>query len=105
MVTAALVALEERIKEEAHRLGFELVGITTAEPAETGEQYAEWVAAGHAGEMGYMTRDPDRRRHPAEVMPGARSIVVVGMNYNSLPSRDREEAEFVGLLPHCRGLI
>src|SRR5690242_13743399 len=80
MITAAPAALEEQIKAEARDLGFELVGITTAE---TGERYLEWVAAGRAGEMGYMTRDPERRRNPTTVMPGARSIIVVGLLYNS----------------------
>src|SRR5262245_30314058 len=81
MVALPLQALEQEIKDEAHRLGFELVDITTAEPAETGPQYADWVASGHAGEMGYMTREPARRQHPAAVMSGARSVVVVGMLY------------------------
>jgi epoxyqueuosine reductase len=83
MTTAARAALEDQIKARAHRFGFDLVGITTADPAETGEQYAEWAAAGRAGEMGYMSRDPERRRDPAAVMPDARSIVVVGMLYNT----------------------
>src|SRR5205809_7105501 len=83
MTVAAPVALEQEIKAEARRLGFDLAGITTAAAAETGEQYLDWAAAGHAGEMGYMTRDPARRSDPSEVMPEARSIVVVGMLYNT----------------------
>jgi epoxyqueuosine reductase QueG len=83
MSIAAPPALEEQIKEKARSLGFELVGITTADPADTGERYAEWVDSGHAGEMGYMTRDPDRRRDPERVLSGARSIVVVGINYRT----------------------
>jgi epoxyqueuosine reductase len=83
MVTAVPPALEEQIKDQARRLGFELVGITTADPAESGEQYSAWVEAGHAGEMGYMTRDPARRQDPARVMTAVRSIVVVGMLYDT----------------------
>jgi epoxyqueuosine reductase len=90
---AAPTALEKEIKDEARRLGFDLVGITTAEPAETGERFREWVEAGRAGEMGYMVRDPERRQDPGVVMPDARSIVVVGMLYNSgeLDAADRAE--------------
>ncbi len=62
-------------------MGFQMVGITTAEPAESGPRYEAWVADGHAGEMGYMARDPARRQDPTLVLPGARSIVVVGMLY------------------------
>src|SRR5436190_17824049 len=44
-----------------------------------------------------MTRDPDRRRQPAMAMPGARSIIVVGMNYNSEESS--AELQFGGCPP------
>ena len=83
MIVTAPAALEQGIKEEARRLGFDLVGITTADPAETGDRYQEWVEAGRAGEMDYMTRDPVKRRDPFVLMPGARSIVVVGINYDT----------------------
>jgi epoxyqueuosine reductase len=83
MTTAVAASREERIKAEARRLGFELVGIAAPDPAETGARYAEWVEAGHAGEMAYMTRDPARRQDPRIVMADARSVVVVGMNYRS----------------------
>src|SRR5947209_508987 len=83
MIAAAPVALEGEIKSEAHRLGFDLVGITTADAAETGEQYRDWVSAGHAGEMGYMARDTARRSDPGVVMPEARSVVVAGLRYNT----------------------
>jgi epoxyqueuosine reductase len=93
MSTAAPAALESEIKVEARRLGFELAGITTAEPAETGEHYREWVEAGRAGEMGYMSREPGRRQDPSAVMPGARSVVVVGMAYNTGELEAAERAE------------
>ena len=93
MSTAAPAALERAIKEEARRLGFGLVGITTAEPAETGERYREWVEAGRAGDMSYMAREPERRQNPSAVMPGARSIVVVGMAYNTGELEAAERAE------------
>jgi epoxyqueuosine reductase len=83
MATATPVTLEAGIKAAAHRLGFHLAGITTADPADTGGHYADWVEAGHAGEMGYMARDLDRRQHPRSVMPEARSVVVVGLLYNT----------------------
>lgn len=83
MAVAAPIALETGIKAEARRLGFHLVGITTADPAETGVHYATWAEAGQAGEMAYMTRDPERRQDPSLVMPGARSVIVVGLLYNT----------------------
>jgi epoxyqueuosine reductase len=41
----------------------------------------EWLNRGHAGEMNYL-HDP-RRADPALAMDGARSLIVVALNYNS----------------------
>jgi len=44
-------------------------------------QTQEWLARGYAGEMKYLA-DP-RRREPAGVMPGIRSVIVCALNYNT----------------------
>jgi epoxyqueuosine reductase len=73
--------LEERLKGQAHALGFELAGIAPAAPADGFERLRDWLGRGFAGEMGYMRRHAEARRHPAAVLPEVRSIVMVGMNY------------------------
>lgn len=84
------MALAEQIKAWAGEIGFDLVGIAPATEAETRAAYEEWVAAGHAGAMGYMAREPERRASPARVWEGTASVVVVGLNY--LPA-DAAEGE------------
>src|SRR5204862_2418245 len=73
--------LTRRIKARARELGFELVGIARATPAETAEAFRGWIEAGRHGEMGYLARDPERRIDPRRVLPEAASIVVAGLNY------------------------
>ncbi len=73
--------LAEAVKAKARELGFDLVGITGAEPSVFAEEYRDWVLRGYAGEMEYLTRNLHRRLDPRELLPDARSIVVVGMNY------------------------
>jgi epoxyqueuosine reductase len=73
--------LAEAIKRKAHDLGFDLVGITGAEPSVFAAEYREWIERGCHGEMGYLARNVDRRLDPQQVLQGAKSIVVVGMNY------------------------
>jgi epoxyqueuosine reductase len=75
------LVLREQIKAEATALGFDLVGITSAEPLAHGGRLRAWVAQGFAGEMGYMSRDVEKRVDPSRVWPEARSIIVLGMNY------------------------
>jgi epoxyqueuosine reductase len=76
-----IMPLEARIKEQAHQLGFELVGIAAATEPETYAAYQEWLRQGFGGEMGYLERQAEARRHPQAVLAGVQSIVVLGMNY------------------------
>lgn len=71
------MALESQIKARAAALGFDLCGITTAEAPPHVAAYQQWLADGCHGEMRYMTR----RLNPAQILPGCRSVIVVGLNY------------------------
>src|SRR5262245_47878181 len=73
--------LEQRLKEQAHALGFELAGIAPAADADGFDRLRDWLDHGHAGDMDYLHRHADARRHPRSVLPAVRSVVMVGMNY------------------------
>ncbi len=75
------VSLTEEIKAHAASLGFDLAGVTTADPPRHGDYYAEWVEQGLAGEMAYLGRQIEKRQDPRKILPDARSLVVVAMNY------------------------
>jgi epoxyqueuosine reductase len=75
------VALEERIKEHAGRLGFAPVGITRLGPASTYGAFAEWLEQGFSGEMTYLPRGADKRRDTRLPFDGARSAIVVALDY------------------------
>jgi epoxyqueuosine reductase QueG len=45
--------LSARIKEEAQRLGFELVGISPVKLPPHEESFAKWLRKGFAGVLGY----------------------------------------------------
>jgi epoxyqueuosine reductase len=79
--------LEDRIKQQARALGFELAGIALATPADSFERLRAWLDNGFAGEMAYMNRQADARRHPASILPKVRSVVMVGMNYKPTERR------------------
>jgi epoxyqueuosine reductase len=79
--------LSARIKEEARRLGFELVGISAVKPAPHEPSFAQWLREGFAGELDYMKRTELLRRDPHTLVPWAVSIVSVGMNYYTAFSR------------------
>ena len=79
-------ALSLRIKDEAQRLGFDLVGISAARAPVHESSFADWLRKGFAGEMQYMERTADTRRRPEELVPWAVSVVSVGMIYHTQPN-------------------
>lgn len=81
------VALSACIKEEAQKLGFDLVGISSVEPPRHERSFAEWLREGLGGEMGYLKRTEDLRRDPKKLVPWAVSVISVGMNYHTPVAR------------------
>lgn len=79
--------LSARIKDEAQRLGFALVGISAVKMAPHEESFAEWLRKGLGGEMGYLQRTEELRRDPTKLVPWAVSVVSVGLNYYAPPPR------------------
>jgi len=75
--------LTDRLRETARSLGFSLFGIAPARPSQYLDAYLRWIEAGMHGEMGYLARkDRLARRHDlTRILPNARSLVMVGLNY------------------------
>jgi len=82
--------LTKAIKQKAIELGFDLVGITSAEPIDAGqiEYLKNWLAAGRAAGMSYMHRNFAKRTNPARMLPGAKSVICVGLNYKPKPIKE-----------------
>jgi epoxyqueuosine reductase len=71
------------LEAHARSLGFNRVGVIPAGPARRLDAYLRWLEAGMHGQMGYLAR-PDRvmRRQDLDVvLPGVRSVIVVGVDY------------------------
>ena len=85
MQDTLLDAKETRwICDRANALGFALCGVAPAEPFPELERYSEWLERGYAGEMHYL--NDARRADPRAPLPGAHSLIVCALNYNSPPS-------------------
>lgn len=72
-----------RIRRKARELGFNLCGVTPAQPSPTLSAYLRWIQKGMQGEMRYLSRvDRVRRRQDLrQILPSAKSLIVVGMDY------------------------
>ncbi len=72
----------EKIKQKALDIGFHKVGIVRADALDkeaVGLQ--SWLSKGFAADMLWMERDPEKRADPRLLLPNARSMVVVALNY------------------------
>jgi epoxyqueuosine reductase len=70
------------IKKYAYSLGFDLFRIIPATPLTTEARHLkDWLDKGYEGDMDYMDRNPEKRANPQEILPGAKSIICLGMNY------------------------
>lgn len=81
------MTLTGQIKRQAREIGFDLVGIAQAGPAQSHARYVDWLARGYHGAMEYLARPEAvaRRADLRALLPDARSIVVVAMNYYQPP--------------------
>lgn len=79
------VLTSTRIKAKAGELGFDLCGIAPAAGFPELAFFREWLDRGYAGEMTYLARSADRRADVRAVIPDARSVIVTGTLYNTVP--------------------
>lgn len=77
------MSFTQSIKQKAHDLGFDLVGVAPVEPVPELSFYKEWIEAGYAGKMEYLERNIDKRTDVSNVAPTAKSIVVCALVYHT----------------------
>lgn len=73
--------MKERIKARAIELGFDQCQFTTALPPNHAAEYQRWIAEGRHGLMSYLERNAFKRVDPRQILPDARTIVVLAASY------------------------
>ncbi len=75
---------EQRIKELARSVGFDLCGVVEAEPLPEAEiRFRGWLEQGCHASLGYLERNIEKRFNPSLLVEGCRSVVVCAVNYRS----------------------
>ncbi len=70
------------VEDKAKHLGFDLVGFAEATIlTDESEQYQKWLSNGYQSKMSYMERNIERRRDVKEILPDAKSVISLGLNY------------------------
>ncbi|MGV9009091.1 tRNA epoxyqueuosine(34) reductase QueG [Brevundimonas sp.] len=94
------------IRSAATSLGFDVCRFASAsEPWSAGERLAHFVEAGRHGDMGWMETTLERRSHPTAMWDGARTAIVLGLNYgpghDPLPEMADRSAGYISV--YARG--
>ncbi len=92
-------------KDEAHRLGFDLVGVTTPDAPPHMEVYSRWLAQGHHAGMQYMAseRAISHRENPRMILPECKSILVTGTLYITPETKNHEANARVKVASYALG--
>ena len=73
--------IKSRIIKAAQNLGFDAVGISKVQTAKYGDYFDQWLADEKHGDMDWLARNPERRKNVQKLLPEAKSIIVVALNY------------------------
>lgn len=99
-------ALAGWIKELALAAGFSRAGVATLGESSTGQAYARWIGeGGHAG-MGYLEKHAALRQDPRTLLPAARSVLCVALDYAPPAERgasDNQSDFWQGVARYARG--
>lgn len=88
--------IKSALLAKAHTLGFDDCRVAPALPAAHRALFEQWIAEGKHGDMAWMARNVERRTDPRVVLPGARSVIVLALNYyqGSGPESDYRIARY-----------
>lgn len=73
--------LHEQVRAGLRGLGFDEVRFAALPDADVGAGLGAWLDAGHHADMAWMERTREKRADPTQVLPGARSIILLGVSY------------------------
>jgi epoxyqueuosine reductase len=83
-------ALKADITRWAEELGFQCIGVTDLDLSAQEPHVRAWLDKGFQGEMGYLTRNLDKRLHPDALLPGTCRIISARMDYMKSDTRPLE---------------
>ena len=95
----------EQLLTAAHELGFELCGVASAAPPAHFDAFERWLQNGMNAGMKHFDRNFEARKHPQALLPGVRSILMLGVSYAKvLHSEPHPIQQLSGIVEYARGV-
>src|SRR5215467_4810022 len=92
MIQISRVELKTHLVSFARQVGFDSCRIAVCNAPAHATEFREWLHDGAHGEMAYMQRGEEKRCDPQKVLQGAKSVVVLALNYFQDEQGQRSEA-------------
>src|SRR5436190_5095483 len=73
--------LKSRLIDFSRELGFDSCRVAACDPPPHVGEFQTWLKSGAHGEMQYMARGEEKRSDPQKILAGAKSIIVLALNY------------------------
>ncbi len=98
------IELKAQLVSFARQIGFDSCRIAACDTPAHSTEFRQWLRDGAHGEMNYMQRGEEKRCDPQKVLPGAKSIVVLALNYFQGEQLRRSETATTGRIArYARG--
>jgi epoxyqueuosine reductase len=89
-----LEATTRLVKKTATELGFSFCGIAKAEAlTDDARRLEDWLSKGMHGQMHYMEKNFDLRINPQKLVPGAKSVITLLLNYFPKTPQSKQETK------------
>ena len=86
--------------EKAKQLGFDLVGFAKADLLENEtKKIQKWLDKGYHASMGYMEKNIHKRKDVKEILPNAKSVISLALNYYTPENYSLENGKRKTCLP------
>jgi len=89
--------MKDALRQRAAELGFDDCRFTSATAPASADHFRHWLEQEYHGEMHWLERTAEKRADPQQVLPGAKTVIVLAASYASSGSSRREEALTEGI--------
>ena len=94
----------DQLLAAAKELGFELCGVVESDTPAHFDAFERWLQTGMNAGMEHFVRHFEARKHPEALLPGVRSILMLGVSYAKvLESEPHPIRQLSGIVEYARG--
>jgi len=85
----------QQVIEKAKQIGFDLIGFAKADLLENeSNNLKEWLDNDYQAGMDYMQKNFEKRKDVRQILPEAKSVISLGLNYYTPDLYSNEENEY-----------